>query len=425
MIAVNIGKTFLKSFNEKYEKTYNAKEFFIEEYFPLFFDEEKYMQWVTNSPLVQGIKKGSPPSAVERRRKLDVLIDKISNTTADASIAIGFPSLDITATTSGQISSMKIPYKEEDVYLSWIGSGLGIGIQGGLSIFFDKPKLLLDIYDGWKVYRAYLNKTPKLRANQINTWNGQWLAHRYDKRVFDPEDPTAMFNGISVAKDGGLEVATQSWTMVLIGVARTFPDSQLTGYVYNLGQTNTTVGFIPFRLPHIKRPVDLYEKYFGTSDVIQVEKLFATAFGFLKACQFGSIGVNAMQPKGLQDFIEGKLPVFKEKDEEKKLNFQSYLIWTLAMLNNEQLWERAQQFAASLSVYALSSTKGKMDKTNQVKEVLSAISQKQFLDHLIPLVKDNAGESMHEIAQLIHMMPKDNVPYFLTLIRLHYAFITK
>lgn len=427
MIAVNIGKTFLKAYNEKYKSNYGAKDFFVEKYFPLFFDEEKYMQWITNSPFVQGIKKGASPSAAERKQKLSVLIEKVANNAADASIAIGFPSLDMTATTSGQLTNLELPLNEDDVYLSWIGSGLGIGVQGGLSILFDKPQLLLDIFDGWDIYRDYLNKTPQLRGNQINTWNGQWIAHRYDPRVYDEQDPTAQFNGISATKDGGLEISTQTWTAVLIGICRRFPDTQLTGYVYNLGQTNTTIGFIPFRLPQIKRPIDLYEKYFGISEREQVEQLFGTAFGFTKACQMGSIGINAMEPKGFRDCIDkGKVPGYNEQDKEKKLNFHTYQIWLLAMLNNEQLWERAQQFATSLNQYALSSEKGKTNKSNQVKAVLSSVSQKQFLDSLTTVVEDSEEKTNYEeMAKLIHMMPKDNVPYFLTLIRFHFAIISK
>ena len=427
MIAVNIGKTFLNAYNEKYKSNYDAKDFFVEKYFPLFFDEEKYMQWITNSPFVQGIKKGIPPSATERKQKLSVLIEKVANSTANASIAIGFPSLDITATTSGQLTNLELPLNENDVYLSWIGSGLGVGIQGGLSILFDKPLLLLDIFDGWGIYRDYLNRTPQLRGNQINTWNGQWIAHRYDPRLYDQQDHTAQFTGISSTKDGGLEISTQSWTAIMLGICRTFPDSQLTGYVYNLGQTNTTIGFIPFRLPQIKRPIDLYEKYFGTSQKAEAEQLFGTAFGFTKACQMGSIGIHAMEPKGVRDFIEkGKTPVYNEQDEERKLNFHTYQIWLLAMLNNEQLWESAQQFATSLNQYALSSEKGKKDKSNQVKAVLSSISQKQFLDNLTIIVEDNTIQTNYEeMARLIHMMPKDNVPYFLTLIRFHFAIISK
>ena len=55
MIAANIGKIFLDAYNEKYKSNYSAKQFFVEKYFELFFNHEKYMQWVTNSPFVQGI----------------------------------------------------------------------------------------------------------------------------------------------------------------------------------------------------------------------------------------------------------------------------------------------------------------------------------------------------------------------------------
>ncbi len=244
MIAATIGKKFLKAYNEKHRCSYTAKEFFIKEYFRLFFDEEKYMQWITNSPFVQGIKKGKAPSTSERKQKMEILIDKVSNSNADASIAIGYPSLDSTATTSGQITNLNLPLNQDDVYYSWIGSGFGIGVQGGLSILFDKEQLLLDLFEGWELYRAYLNRTLKLRGNQINTWNGQWIAHRYNPRTFLDSDKTAAFNGFGNMKDGGIEVNTQSWTAVMIGISRKYPDEQITGYVYNLGQTNTTIGFI-------------------------------------------------------------------------------------------------------------------------------------------------------------------------------------
>lgn len=424
MIAATIGKKFLIAYNRKIGSTYTAKEFFMRKYFPLFFDDEKYMQWITNSPFVQGIKKGASPSAAERKQKVQSLIEKVSNNNADASIAIGYPSLDLTATTSGQITNLSLPLNQDDVYYSWIGGGLGIGVQGGLSILFDKEELLLDLFEGWEIYRGYLNKTPKLRGNQINTWNGQWIAHRYNPKTFNPNDKTAAFNAFGNLKDGGIEINTQSWTQVMIGISRYYSD-QITGYVYNLGQTNTTIGFIPFKLPQIRRPLDLYEKYFGTSQKDQVEQLFGTAFGFTKACQMGSIGINALEPKGLREFIQtGKVPTYNNKDEEKEINFNTYKIWLLAMLNNEQLWDTAQQIAATLNKYASSSQKGKKDKSNNVKTVLSAINKKQFIDNLTTVVEDVSNKVDYtEIAKLINAMPVDNVPYFLTLIRFQFATI--
>lgn len=179
MIAATIGRKFLLAYNRKFGTHYDAKTFFTEQYFPLFFDHEKYMQWVTNSPFVQGIKKGKCLTAVERREKLRILQEKIERDEADASIAIGFPSLDSTATTSGQITNLKLPVSREDVYLSWIGSGFGVGVQGGLSILFEQEQILMALFEGWRIYREYLERMQGLRGNQINTWNGQWLAHYF------------------------------------------------------------------------------------------------------------------------------------------------------------------------------------------------------------------------------------------------------
>jgi len=427
MIAANIGKVFLEAYNEKYKSNYTAKAFFVEKYFDMFFDHEKYMQWVTNSPFVQGIKKGVAPTVAERKLKLEVLIDKISKNEADASIAIGFPSLDMTASTSGQITSMSLPLKEDDVYLSWIGSGLGVGVQSGLSLLFSNKHILLDLYDGWQLYRAFLNKTPNLRGNQINTWNGQWIAHRYNKNTYDASNPTASFDPFGSMKDGGMEVTTQSWTKVIVGIALNYPDSYLTAYVYSLGQTNITVGFVPFELPRIRQPYELYAKYFGSSKKEQVDQLFGTAIGFTKACQMGAIGVNALEPKGFRDCLDkGIVPKYNNTEEEKTINFNTYQIWLLAMLNNEQLWEKAQQIAKTLSNYSMSDTNARKVKSQEVTNLLASVNKKQFIEALTTIVKGSQDfEQLAEIAELIHSMPIDNVPYFLTLIRFQYAVVNK
>ena len=93
MIAATIGRTFLNAWNSKYQKEYSAKEFFENEYFPLFFDHPKYMLWIMNSPFVQ-MKKGQKPELLtheERLEKLNELQDKIDSGFRDASVAIGFP----------------------------------------------------------------------------------------------------------------------------------------------------------------------------------------------------------------------------------------------------------------------------------------------------------------------------------------------
>jgi hypothetical protein len=431
MIAANIGRIFLDAYNEKNKCNYSAKTFFVEKYYDIFYNHNKYLMSAGNSPLENPkiswdkMRSGQIPyEAIEKRNdRFTKTIQKIENEPADASIAIGFASLDLTATTSGQITNMNLPLKEDDVYLSWIGSGFGIGVQSGLSLLFSNKQILLDLYDGWQLYREFLNKTPNLRGNQINTWNGQWIAHRYNKNTYDESNPTAAFNPFGSMKDGGLEATTQSWTKVLVGIARNYPESSLTAYIYSLGQTNITVGFVPFELPRIRQPYELYSKYFGTTKIEQVEQLFGTAFGFTKACQMGAIGVNALEPKGFRDCLDkGVVPKYNETDEEKTINFNTYQIWLLAMLNNEQLWEKAQQIAKTLNSHSSSDTNAKKVKSQEVSNLLASVNKKQFIDGLTTIVKGSQNvEQLAEIAELINVMPIDNVPYFLTLIRFQYA----
>lgn len=427
MIAANIGKVFLEAYNEKHKSNYSAKEFFVEKYYPLFFNEEKYMQWIINSPFVQGIKKGIAPTPAQRKIKLGVLLKNIANNKADASIAIGFPSLAIDAKTSGQITNMELPLKEEEVYLSWIGSGLGIGVQSDLSMLFDNKQILLDLYDGWAFYREFLNKMPQLRGNRINEWNGQWLAHRYNKTTYDELVPMTSFEPFKTMQDGGIGIAAQSWVKVLTGIAYRYPSSTLTAYVYSLGKTNTTIGFIPFELPRIREPFDLYRKYFGTTKNEILNAIFGTAIGFTEACQMGAIGINALEPKGFRDcLVKGIMPKYNATNEEKKISFNTYQIWLLSMLNNEQLWEQTQQIALTLSEYSKSDIKARTKKSQEVDTLLTAVNKKQFIEGLTTIVNGSQNaEELRKIAESINKMPVDNVPYFLTLIRFQYAVKSK
>lgn len=309
MITSTIGKIFLEAYNKKFGTNYDAKTFFVEVYYPLFFDSNKYLQWVQNSPFVQ-MKKGQKVETLskdERRDKLQDFLLKVENCkTPDASIALGYPASEEKefATTSGQVTNIKMKTETDDIYLSWFGASLGIGLQGGISILFSEPEILLDLFEGWKVYRETLDKNSKLKGNQVNTWNGQWLAHRYDKNDYYVDDPMANFNPFEISKEEGMSVGVQIWTKVLIGIARHFQNPQIMGYVYSFGQTNLTIGFIPFNLDHIKRPLQLYQQIFKNIDEgKKAEELWGTENGLRVCCQKGAIGVEAMRPKGLTPYI--------------------------------------------------------------------------------------------------------------------------
>lgn len=435
MITSNIGKIFLDAYNEEYGTNYDARGFFLEQFYPLFFDQNKYMMTAGNSPLenpklswddmIKGKKPYETPE--QRKSRFEKLINKIDESEADASIARGYASLDVTATTSGQVTDMKLPNSQEEIYTSWIGDALGIGVQGGFSILFSKKEILLDIFKGWKLYRESLNKTSMLKGNQINTWNGQWLSHYYDDRVYDEKMPLAGYNPYNTNNDGLINIDTQTWTKILIGISRKYDNSQLLGYIYSIGQTNTTIGFVPFDLSQIRRPIHLYKKIFGMHNSRNAEDLWGTALGFKMACTYGGIGIKAMEPKGLQDYVypkgnkDPKQPK-APKNENEQINFNVYKIWILAMLNNDDLWEKSQELAELLNEASCNKDKSISTKPkNLVEAMLNATNKKLFVEaatEVIPFI--NKIDEFKGIVKEIHSMPTDNVPYFLTLLRFQY-----
>ena len=208
----------MKAYNNKFQTNYTGRTFFEEVFVPLFFDHPKYMMTAGNSPLEnpklswEDMIKGKKPfeTAERRKERIDKMINKIESEKADASIAIGYGVVDAAAATTGQITNIDFPDNKEDIYCSWIGAGLGVGITGGLTILFNNEALLLDIYEGWKCYRQYLEEYPLMKGNQINTWNGRWLVHRYQPD-FDETDPTAGFNPLEPINAGLLGLQTISW----------------------------------------------------------------------------------------------------------------------------------------------------------------------------------------------------------------------
>ncbi|WP_205502505.1 hypothetical protein [Rufibacter psychrotolerans] len=438
MIAVTIGRKLLELYNQEKRDALTPKSFFEKVYFELFYNHSRYMQWVPNSPFVQ-MKKGQKPDALsvaERQEKLQNLYEKVETGFRDASIAIGFAASEKKefATTSGQVSALDLVTTEEDVYLSWIGSGLGVGVAGGISIFFDHPKILLTLFEGWQHYRNYLNDPAYigLRGNQINTWNGQWLSHAFSKD-YREYDPLQNFDPFGTIAGGGIELTTQSWTSVLFNIARNLPNTDLIGYVYSLGQSspNRTLGFVPFRLPQIQRPIELYKSLFGENDyhkdAKRIEPLYGTAFSFQRACQMGAIGVQALEPKGLRGLIptgrdSTSLPNFSKADHEKLVSFRTYQTWLLAMLNNDELWETAGKAAEALLHYEAGAGKARKDRFNKVKSVLDTARKPQFMRELTVIVEEtDYKEPLVELGKTVNRMPVDNVGYFITLIRFRYA----
>ena len=461
MISITIGRTFLTAFNQKYNQSYTSQEFFETVFFELFFNHPKYMLWHTNSAFVQ-MKKGQKPhllSAEERIEKLNDLAGKIKAGDRDASTAIGFPASEtsVFATTSGLVSDLDVSASESEVYYSWIGAGLAVGISGGYSVFFNDPEILLYLYEGWHAYRNYLNDTTlgKLAPNKINSWNGQWLTYRCSnkfKEAFDFSvlDQLQMFTR---DKKGDILVDTIKWSRLFFNLSRKFPDQTLMGYVFSLGQTNKTIGFFPFYFHQARSIIRFYKRLFGENNAIRDRRAYEEMFGvhIKRACELGAIGLHALQPKDLKKyFTQGKMPDFKRKKiapqkkgetEDQFLSrkekasdkayanvilFRTYKTWLVAMLtkNKEDMLDYTGEVARALHAYR--GQGGKTGHKNLIEnELLTAASKKKFIDALAKVVKDVQKEYLEIIGELkkrVHLMTSEDFGYFVVLLRFDYAY---
>ncbi|MBO8092124.1 MAG: hypothetical protein J7D60_02305 [Prosthecochloris sp.] len=459
MIATTIGRTFLNAYNERFGENLSPKEFFDKVYFEYFFNHPKYMQWVTNSPFVQ-MKSGQKAHLLqqeERREKLKNLHQKISAGERDASIAIGFPAAEEKefATTSGLVTDIELQIESDDLYLSWIGGGLGIGVAGGYSIFFNEPEILLKLYDGWKIYRKYLNdpSLSDLRGNQINTWNGQWLNFAYGKRFRDDFDFTRLHaQDVFSVNDKVIEVNTIQWNELFFNISKEFPTQTFSGYVYSLGQTNKTLGFYPFYFSQAKKITDYYIILFGKQAALDDRQKYESLFGLhiKRACELGAIGLQALEPKDLRQYYgkDSNLKLIKskiaqkngesqedytvrqqkaeQKDYEKLITYRTYKTWLLAMItkNKEESLKYTAEVAEALHEYREGSTK--TDRKNLIQsELLAAKSKKPFLDALATLIKDvdeSKLEMLKSLRDKVHLMSAEDFGYFAVLLKFDYAY---
>lgn len=438
MYTTVIGRRFLNAYNKREGTNLTAKKFFEEIFIPIFYNHPKYMMTGGNSPLENpkiSWKQGKYPDEKERKDRINKTINKIENNDPDVSIAIGYSSLDLAAPTSSQTTNMNIKFSKEDMYLSWIGSGLGLGIKGGLILLFENEQVLLNTFDGWNYYRSFLNDDAyyKLRGNQITTWNGQWITH-ISSFDFLLDKPLMNFSekAFETTKEGIIEIPTIHWVELILSISRCIKASQINSYVYNLSNENTTLGFIPFKLYEIAKPIQLYKKIFGENNFLKdakiIESIYGSAFGFAAACRQGQIGIQALEPKGLREFMTSnrgtaKLPNYTKANEETIINYNTYITWVIAMLDNEKLWELAGEAAEHLITFIKTDEKDVSTKrSNIVLGALDANSKKQFLESLIPIIKQIENpKPFVDLGEEINKMVSANFPYFQTLIRFRYA----
>lgn len=439
MYTSYIGKKFLKLYKEKYQKLgdYSAQQFFDEIMFPLFFSHEQHLMHVSNSPFFQKPRQEDVDKCGSKSlAQYANLKNAIENEQPNMSIYVGFAAKDIVGTTSGQLTDMDFKTNAEDVYASWIGEALAIGVSGGYVMLIDEVEILSAIFEGWKHYRKYLQQTPNLKDKQIETWNGQWLCHCIGKR-YNKERPFDNFEIETAEVLGKLAIPTKQWSQIIFVLAQKYPERTLTSYAYNLSQTNTTLGFINLYLPEVSEIYDLRDKLFiDYKETIlkdeQIEKL-ETFFTFKNACKLGSIGLKAIEPAKLREYMpigsveyaQGK--EFKFSDENSYINYSLYKLWMIAMLNKTELLDLASQLAGILvEMEAKKKDEGNRGKTTlsqDIEEVKNAKNLQNFIDALTSLMESSNADLFANVVGQVLKMPTDNFPLFATLVRFEYSFL--
>jgi hypothetical protein len=421
-----IGRRLVEHFNKREGTNYTIREFFDSVYIPLFFGSPRLMQYVNNSPFDQALSKAKKPYSAGLLR--DCLADvhaKVARLEPDASFFIGGPAAGATETTSGQVTSMRMPIYEDDVYASWIGAALGITLVGGFSLLLDSEDVILQTFDGWDKYRRLLDQTPGLKPLQVNAWNGQWITNRLGGGT--PFQPCT-----EVDPKGRQALSTQRWAQFLFALAYHFrgsPDRDIPAYVYSLGQMNQTLGFVRLNLPEVRRPADLYHRLFTVPAGLQpasFENLYETEAAFVAACQATEVGLRALKPKDVFHADERVPSSPKATEHEKQLAFDTYQTWIIAMLNNIELLDRAQKLAEALRDFRQTHDRGKTTREQVVERVLEAKHHREFIEALTAVLElDVRGLELFEqcVADML-ALPADKVPLFLTLLRFKYAAAT-
>ncbi|MCH5598028.1 hypothetical protein [Niabella ginsengisoli] len=434
MYTSYIGKKFLNIYNNRNKTEFAAEQFFDEVFFGLFFTDESHLMHVGNSPFFQKPKEADVQTHGSKSlAQLANLKSNIQNDVPNMSIFVGASAKDIGGTTSGQVSSIAVDIDSDEMYASWIGEALAIGVNGGFVMLIDNENILWNLFKGWEVYRKYLSNTPNIKDKQIETWNGQWLCHTFSKRFNEnrPED------GLDIEAEnvqGKLAIPTIKWTTVVLTLSRKFPNSQMTAYTYNLSQMNTTLGFINLYLKEIHELYEMRDQLILESDKTILSDLdiakFEPFYYFKDACALGTIGLKALEPaklrefmpKGSVQFAQGK--EYKFKDDESYFNYKLFKIWIYAMLNKTEIIQLADQLALILLKYEHAQkedNRGKTGKSSDVKNIIESRFFKEFVENIKPVINEENSSEVEKIVQKSYLeITTDNFPLFLTLVRFQY-----
>lgn len=449
MYTVEVGREFLKLYNDKTGNDYSAKEFFDKEFFQLIFESEDHLHLmhVHGSPFFQPAyaklaEKENIPIPTYRKEKFEESIEDIKSgkITPHGGIGVGFMAGGVMETTSGQVSSIDLNLAGDNILYSWFGGALGIGFGGGYDFLFSNKELQWFIFNGWKFYRKFLDQTLKAKGRQIETWNGLWLTfgleHKNDleKAYQTTVDKISNYTG-KVGKY--IRLNRPNWSDQVFALAKHLESDQIRElvYGYGYGQMNTTLGFLYIELGKVKYMPDIFEQLIDQdpelkrSQIKKLEEVYQTQFSLEKAATLGGIGVKSLKPKDLYKYTAGDVRdnaknAPKLDKEEKRLTFITYLTWIQAMLNNEDTLKLSEEVAEALIQFEGRENRLRT-RIKQVEGLWESRNRQQLIDGLTEILDEDASSSEtinKTVEQLMTSIPQDMFKLFLTLVKFKYHY---
>lgn len=433
-----VGLKLVDVYNQKQKTNHDAQSFFTEVFHPLFYDSNRYLMWATNSPFVQGFNAKRGWSSDERSVALNALHKKVESGDRDASVALGFPASEQKkyASTSGQVTDLQHKIPADDVYSSWLGAALGVGVAGGYVLAFDCEQIVWDIFLGWQDYRRKLDNSTldKLPPNKVNSWNGHWLYYQYSDRKAR-SNPTLSDLKIGLDEKNGIyDTSPIAWSRLLFACSKKLLNQQqLLVSVFGIGQTNKTAGFIPMQLQSGRNLIDIYKQLFGKEQYLREASTFETLYGrhIKRACELGSIGLQALRPQGLEKYLKepGKAYRLKPDDSAKLSQYFIYKTWITAMLNKnkQEVSDLTRDFANILRRYRAGGT-GTSRRNRIENELLKAAIPKQFLEVLSNIAADADEQDLPDLNKLrdqVHFTSVQDFRYFVTLLKFDYTYVER
>lgn len=429
MYTSHIGLKFLEVYNRRNGSALSAAEFFDKEMFPLFFNDARHLMHVSNSPFFQtppekDLKQSGLSKAEYQYQNLKRKVGQVAETATenpDASIYVGFAANGPDQTTAGQVSDISWDVTSDEMYASWIGNALAIRVEGSQCLLIESEPVLWHLYEGWNVYRRYMEPVKSMEGRQIESWNGYWLAKgALNKPVTPPQKSTRL--------------ETYPWVEVVARLLEWHAGEILPVYVFSLGQTNTTYGFINIHLPQIKR---LYEAQFEIKKTFLSMKdhdersfweRYLPEFSLREVCLLGEIGLRGLRPKDYGKMMDEKFKAIK-LDDKNHQTFFNIQIWILAMLNNKSDLQKLAATLASELVVAESSGTGKdRGKTSDLAESKALFEAKGLTNFIHALTdfleKKNASpEVCRSVVNESIRIPSEQFPLFKALLRFEYVFL--